>query len=156
MRPPSLQGRRLILIDVENISGGAIQTLAEARWAQRMLNSTLRIRPEEQVIVGVSRAGAINTGPVWSSARIVVGSGVDGADHALLDVLNNENIADRFDEVILVSGDGIFTDTVATLGGHGVKVTVVAHRTSLAKRLQMATSHTVTFAPHQINTEGAA
>ncbi|WP_216695299.1 NYN domain-containing protein [Dietzia psychralcaliphila] len=156
MRPPSLRGRRLILIDIENISGGAIRTLAEARWAQRMLDSTLRLRHQEQVIVGVSKAGAIHTGPVWSSARIVVGTGVDGADHALLDVLNNENIADRFDEVILVSGDGIFTDTVATLGGHGVEVTVVAHRTSLAKKLQMAASQTVTFTPRQINTEGAA
>lgn len=156
MRPPSLRGRRLILIDIENISGGAIRTLAEARWVQRILDSTLGLRHQEQVIVGVSKAGAIHTGPVWTSARMVVGTGVDGADHALLDVLNNENIADRFDEVVLVSGDGIFTETVATLGGHGVKVTVVAHRTSLAKRLQMAASQTVTFTPRQINLEGAA
>lgn len=156
MRPQPLRGRRLILIDIENISGGAIRTSAEAEWAQRMLNSTLRPRPQEQVIVGVSKAGAIHTGLEWSSARIVVGTGVDGADHALLDVLTNENIASRFDEVVLVSGDGIFTETVATLGGHGVKVTVVAHRTSLAKRLQMAASQTVTFTPRQINFEGAA
>lgn len=156
MRPPSLRGRRLILIDIENISGGAIRTLAEARWVQRMLDSTLGLRHQEQVIIGVSKTGAIHAGPVWSSARMVVGTGVDGADHALLNVLNNENIADRFDEVVLVSGDGIFTETVATLGGHGVKVTVVAHRTSLAKRLQMAASQTVSFAPRQINIEGAA
>ncbi|MEV8222477.1 NYN domain-containing protein [Dietzia maris] len=156
MRPASLRGRRLTLIDIENISGGAIRTLAEARWVQRMLDSTLRLRHQEQVIIGVSKAGAIHTGPVWTSARMVVGTGVDGADHALLDVLNNENIADRFDEIVLVSGDGIFTETVATLGGHGVKVTVVAHRTSLAKRLQMAASQTVTFTPRQINLEGAA
>lgn len=156
MRPPALRGRRLILIDIENISGGAIRTLAEARWVQRMLDSTLGLRHQEQVIIGVSKAGAIHTGPEWSSARIVVGTGVDGADHALLDVLNNENIADRFDKVVLVSGDGIFTETVATLGGHGVKVTVVAHQTSLAKRLQMAASQTVTFNPRQINFEGAA
>jgi hypothetical protein len=146
-RPPSLRGRRLTLIDIENISGGAIRTLAEARWAQRMLDSTLGLQRQEQVIVGVSKAGAINTWPVWSPARIVVGTGVDGADHALLNVLNNENIADRFDEVILVSGDGIFTDTVATLGSRGVTVTVVAHQSALAKRLQMAASQTVTFTP---------
>lgn len=156
MRPPSLRGRRLILIDIENISGGAIRTLAEARWVQRMLDSTLGSRHQEQVIIGVSKAGAIHAGPVWTSARMVVGTGVDGADHALLDVLKNENIADRFDEVVLVSGDGIFTETVATLGGHDVKVTVVAHRASLAKRLQMAASQTVTFTPRQINLEGAA
>lgn len=156
MRPPSLRGRRLTLIDIENVSGGAIRTLAEARWVQKMLDSTLRLRHQEQVIIGVSKAGTIHTGPVWTSARMVVGTGVDGADHALLDVLNNENIADRFDEVVLVSGDGIFTESVAALGGHGVKVTVVAHRTSLAKRLQMAASQTVTFTPRQINLEGAA
>ncbi|MET3860472.1 hypothetical protein ABIE38_001394 [Dietzia sp. 2505] len=156
MRPPSLSGRRLILIDIENISGGAIRTLAEARWAQRMLNSALKLGHYEQVIVGASRAGAVNTGPVWPAARLVVGSGVDGADQALLDVLHNENIVDRFEEVVLVSGDGIFADTVAALGGHGVKVTVVAHQRSLAKSLQMAASRTVTFTPSQINIEGAA
>ncbi|MFL0580825.1 NYN domain-containing protein [Dietzia sp. 179-F 9C3 NHS] len=155
-RPPSLRGRRLILIDIENISGGAIRSLAEARWVHRILDSTLGLRRQEQVIVGVSKAGAIHTWPEWTSARLVVGTGVNGADHALLDVLNNENIADRFDEVVLVSGDGIFTETVATLGRYGVKVTVVAHRTSLAKRLQMAASQAVTFTPHQINLEGAA
>ncbi|WP_253919940.1 NYN domain-containing protein [Dietzia psychralcaliphila] len=121
-----------------------------------MLDATLSIGEREQVIVGVDKAGAINTGPVWSSARIVVGSGADGADHALLDVLSDENIAGRFDEVILVSGDGIFTDAVAALGSHDVKVTVVAHQSQLAKRLQMAASHTVTFTPHRIHTEGAA
>lgn len=155
-RPPALRGRRLTLVDIENISGGSIRTLAEAKWARRMLDSTLGLQRQEQVIVGVSKAGAIHTWPVWSSARIVVGTGIDGADHALLNVLNNENIADRFDEVILVSGDGIFTDTVATLGGLGVTVTVVAHQSALAKRLQMAASQTVTFTPHQTNTEGAA
>ena len=38
----------------------------------------------------------------------------------------------------------------------GVTVTVVAHQSALAKRLQMAASQTVTFTPHQTNTEGAA
>lgn len=156
IRPPSLRGRRLILIDIENISGGAIQSLAETRWAQKIITSTLGLRGQEQVVIGVSRAGAINTGPAWPSARLVTGSGVDGADHALLDVLNSENIAGRFDEVILVSGDGIFADTVATLGGQRVKVTVVAHPVSLAKRLQMAAAHSITFSPSQIAVGGAA
>lgn len=156
IRPPSLRGRRLVLIDIENISGGAIRSLAQARWARRMITSTLGLRDQEQVVIGVSKAGAINTGPEWSSARLVAGAGVDGADHALLNVLNNENIASRFDEVTLVSGDGIFTDTIVKLGAHGVKVTVLAHQVALAKRLQMAAARTITFTPNQIAVEGAA
>lgn len=143
--PSSLRGRRLILIDIENVSGGAIRSIAQARWAQQMITSTLGLRGEEQVVIGVSKSGIINTGPAWPSARLVPGCGVDGADHALLEVLNNENIAGRFDEVVLVSGDGIFTDTVAALGGHGVVVTVLAHQTSLARRLKMASAHTITI-----------
>lgn len=150
------QGRRLVLIDIENISGGGIRTLAEAEWAHRMLSAAIGFGDQGQVIIGVSKAGAVNTWPIWSSARHVLGSGIDGADHALLEVLRGENIADRFDEVVLASGDGIFADAVATLGIHGVSVTVVAHRSSLAKKLQMAASRTLTFSNSKNNTEGAA
>lgn len=144
------------MIDIENISGGAIRSLAQARWAQKIITSTLDLHGDEQVVIGVSKSGVINTGPVWPAARLVHGCGVDGADHALLDVLNNENIARRFDEVVLVSGDGIFTEVVATLGGHGVEVMVVAHQVSLAKRLKLAATRTITFGSSEIAVGGAA
>jgi hypothetical protein len=42
-------------------------------------------------------------------------SGADGANLARLDVLASEHVAERFDEVVLVWGDGIFADAIGTL-----------------------------------------
>jgi uncharacterized LabA/DUF88 family protein len=72
-----------------------------------------------------------------------VRSGEDGADLALLDVLLGERVAARFDEVVLASGDGIFTDAVAALGTAGVDVTVLARSGHCSKRLRLAARHTV-------------
>jgi len=72
-------------------------------------------------------------------------SGRDGADRALLEVLA-ENIAARFAEVVLVSGDGIFADAIAAVAGQGIHTTVIAHRDGLSRRLELA-ANTVQFLP---------
>lgn len=72
-----------------------------------------------------------------------VRSGENGADLELLDVIEREGIEHRFDELALVSGDGIFTDAVARLGACGVKVTVAAWPESLSKCLRLAASKIV-------------
>jgi len=78
-----------------------------------------------------------------------MGSGLDGADLALLEVLG-ENIAARFTEVVLVSGDGIFADAVAVFAALGVHTTVIAHRDGLSRRLELAAS-VVQFLPDRPN-----
>lgn len=73
-------------------------------------------------------------------------SGPDGADHALLDVLGGENIVGRFPHVVLVSGDGIFSEPIAALGQAGVRTTIVARGRSLSRHLRMA-AHEVLYLP---------
>lgn len=138
-------GRRLAAVDIENIAGGSIRTPEQARWVRRMLEGVFDIETTP-VTVGVSEAGLVNAYAGWgshSTPRYVAGTGVNGADHALLDVLNTEGIAQHFDEVVLVSGDGIFAEAVARLGAQGVRVTVVAHLGPLATRLQLAAAKVV-------------
>jgi hypothetical protein len=88
------------------------------------------------------------TGTGWLGPRRVLDprSGPDGADHALLDVLSGENIVDRFPHVVLVSGDGIFSEPIAEIGREGVRTTIVARRRSLSRRLRMA-AHEVLYLP---------
>ncbi len=143
---PSLHGRRLIVVDVENVVGGAVVTRRAAAWAYWLVKRALGLRPDEQVVVGVSHRSALETGLAWPGARLVVRSGLDGADRALIDVLSDENISERFSELVLVSGDGIFTDAIAALAAQGVHVTVAAHPTGLAKRLRLAAGRTVVLA----------
>lgn len=97
----------------------------------------------EQVVVGTSHVGLFNVKSAWPCARMRVRSGSDGADLELLEVLATEILEQRFDEVVVVSGDGIFADVVAELAGSGVQVTAAAWAASFSSRLRLAACRTV-------------
>ena len=67
--------------------------------------------------------------------RYRVRSGKDGADLALIDVLEHENVAARFSHVVIGSGDGIFGHSAASLAARGVRITVVSRPGSLSSGL---------------------
>jgi len=129
-------------VDIENIVGGACDTVAKVRWARLRLAQVMPLRARDQVVIGVDAGGLIWVGIEWCGPRHVVGRGANGADKALLGVLE-EDVPHRFDEVVLASGDGIFTDVVADLTSQGVGVTVVSHESLLSTRLRLAASRTV-------------
>lgn len=149
LKKRALRGRRLVVVDIENVVGGAVMTAEEAAWAHRYVQHAVGLNEGEQVVIGTSHIGFLPTGLGWPDSpgkpRLLIRSGEDGADLTLLEVLTEERIEERFDEVALVSGDHIFTEAVAALGAAGVEVTVVAHLDGCSKRLRMAASHTVFF-----------
>jgi hypothetical protein len=69
---------------------------------------------------------------------MVVGSGPDGADLALLEVLAEHDVEGRFDAVVVASGDGIFTDAVSELAGMGLSTLVISRPEALSRRLRLA------------------
>ena len=135
------RGRRLVVVDVENIAGGPCKTEAAVAWVRRRLTDAGAVTGDDMVTVGVDECGLASVAWAWQGARAVYGHGRDGADRALLEVLA-ERIPERYDSVVLASGDGIFTDVVAELVARGVHVTVVAHATGLSRRLASAASTT--------------
>lgn len=139
----ALRGRRLVVVDLENVVGGAVMRVEQAVRARLCISKVIGLAPDEQVVIGTSHAGLLSSGLGWPTARLVVRSGRNGADLALLEVLQEERIADRFDEVALVSGDGIFTDTVAALARAGVFVTAVSRPEGCSRRLRMAAARSV-------------
>lgn len=151
-----LRGRRLVAVDIENVVGGAILTSANASWARHQIEKVIELRYDEQVVIGTSHIGVVSTRMGWDGPRIVMRSGPDGADLALLEVLQGERIAERFDELVLVSGDGIFAEVVARLAAEGVKTTVVAHHGGLSKRLRLAAANTFLFERNVAGLGGAA
>ena len=134
--------RRLIVVDIENVVGGTCDTEARAEWAYRRLLDTIDFREEDQVVVGVDVGALAFVAWVWARARSVPGYGADGADIALLEVLR-EDVARRFNAIVVASGDGIFADLVTELTGHGVHVTVAAHECALSAKLRLAASEVV-------------
>jgi hypothetical protein len=144
-RPRDLQwtrGRRLILIDIENVLGGECSTEDRARWAHRRLADEISGVSGDLCVVAVDATGLSNVGWGWPSARYLIGYGKDGADLALLEVLR-ENVDQRFEHVVIASGDGIFTDPVVELTERGVDVTVVSHEHALSARLRLAASRVI-------------
>lgn len=139
----ALRGRRVLLVDIENVAGGAIRTPAMAMWARRVIDDALGGVEGDHVIVGTCHWGLVDIARAWPTARLLVRSGHDGADLELLEVLTTENLGLRFDEVVIVSGDGIFAKAVAGLEEAGVPVTVAAWSEVLSTRLALAASRAV-------------
>lgn len=137
--------RRIVLVDVENVVGGSSALCDLVLWAREVVEECISARPDDQVVLGISPAGLLDLACAWTRVRYVMRSGLDGADLVLLEVLR-ENIADRFTEVVVVSGDGIFTDAIAELASQGVHTTVVAHPAGLSRRLELAANE-VRFLP---------
>jgi hypothetical protein len=53
-------------------------------------------------------------------------------------VLRHENIAERFTQVAIGSGDHLFAEEAARLAAQGVWVTVVSRPRSLSRQLELA------------------
>jgi hypothetical protein len=151
-----LRGRRLVVVDIENAVGGAVMTVEQAATARRAVEVVAGLTGSEHVVIGTSHVGLIPSGLGWPGARLVVRSGADGADLALLSVLTGERIEERFERVVVVSGDGIFTDVVAALGASGVDVSVVARPRSCSRRLRLAAARTLYFEEQSTGFGGAA
>ncbi len=134
--------RRLVLIDIENVVGGLVRSEATAEHARGSIRQAIGAQPMDQVVVATCHKGYPYVAWCWPTALRRVRSGADGADLELLEILDHD-VAGHFQHVVLVSGDGIFTDAVTELGRRGVEVTVAARRGHLSNRLRLAATEVV-------------
>jgi hypothetical protein len=139
----ALKGRRLVVVEIESIAEGAVRTAALASWAKQQIAGAIALKQGEQVIVGATHRSVLAVGMVWPEPRIVIGPRAEDVRNELLRVLQDERIAERFDELVLVSGNGVYAEAVASLAASGVEVTAVAWPENLSKRLRMAAAHSV-------------
>ena len=144
----SSRRRRLVVVDIENVNGGAVVNVGLADVAWRVVAEAIDLTDDDLIVVGVGPSSLLAAGLSRPSARRVMGRGLSGADHALIAVLRDERITERFDEVVIVSGDGIFADIAAQLAFEGMDVTVVARDGHLSKRLRLAAGDVVLLPDH--------
>lgn len=135
--------RRFVAVDIENVVGGAVSDSTVACAAWQHIAEVIALENHEQVVVGAGPSSLLAAGLTRPTARLVLGRGLSGADLALVAVLRSERIAERFDEVLIVSGDGAFADVSAELAKNGVDVTVVARKGTLSARLRLAAGSVV-------------
>ncbi len=115
--------------DVEMVKAAVMTDLPDFGTAQR--------------IVACSHHAARAVAFSFPGARHLWRSGRNGADLALLDVLENEHVDQRYGRATICSGDGIFTASAARLARADVNVTVIALSGHLAARLELAARNVV-------------
>ena len=136
--------RSLHLIDIENLTGSPSPSTAEVGW-YHIAYEAMHVGPKDHMVVAYSHHAAPSVRWGWPRGRHLWRSGKDGADLALLEVITQERVEERFKSVVLASGDGIFADAVARLGAQGVDVTVVSRPESLSQSLMLAASRHTLF-----------
>jgi hypothetical protein len=92
----------------------------------------------DQVIIACSHQTFRTVGFCWPGPQYLLRSGPDGADLALLAILDTGHIAARFPDVVIGSGDHIFAPAVTGLTAAGCRVTVTARRDRLSASLARA------------------
>lgn len=148
--------RRLHLVDIENLLACPRPMLTDVIACREHYNACAPVMSGDLVVVGCNHGAFLSVRYGWSNARVLLRSGEDGAESVLLDVIPSENVQRRFGEVVVGSGDGVFTDAVSQLGCLGVEVTVVANRRALSRRLRLAAKRIVLFDSEPLLTRPAA
>jgi hypothetical protein len=146
-RIPKKDERHLILVDIENLAASPSPTREEVTAIANALHGLVPAFDRAQRIVACSHHAAATVAFNFPPARHLWRSGPDGADLALVNVLDNERVDDRFGHVTICSGDGIFAASAARLGGAGVGVTVVSLQGHLAARLELAARYVLFLTP---------
>lgn len=130
--------RRLHLVDIENLIGSARPSRHDLFASRDAYEAQVPVGPHDHVVVACNHGLGLEAGLAWAGCRLRLRSGADGADLALLDVIETERAAERFGMVVVGSGDGIFAEAVSRLVSTGVGVLVVSRPVALSRRLRLA------------------
>lgn len=139
MRIRGKQGRALHVIDIENLLrlGG---DRVDVGWLRRAYDATAArgcndlARAAASTFVFKEIAHACRS---WTPL-FPAGGGPDAADRRLLGDVDPAWTADRFDRVVIGSGDHAFAPLARKLGSQGVEVWAVSWHRSLSRELRQA------------------
>lgn len=125
---PLMQGRRLVIYDVENQQGSPNASALDVAQAFRFTRSVLSLTREDYVIFGMSHftaercAFALPT----NQAALVVRSGPSGADLALIESVDLDRLSRHYSSLVVVSNDYIFAGLAKTAKEFGMTTWVVS------------------------------
>lgn len=129
------KARRIFFLDIENYAGRPVLDAISVRSARNSILGQFGLGANDMVVIGTSHtSNCVVAGLEWEGARQVFQRGKDGADKALLKALGQYRL-DTFDEVFVMSGDGVFSDAVSRLASDGIRVRVVSCGERLSKSL---------------------
>jgi len=145
--------KRCWIVDVENLTHGAKATCQQAAALWGVLTQQAPgIAPHDHVVVGAARYVVRRYRAAIDGANVkwVVGSdGPNGADRALIAAIDLRRVARDYDELVIASGDGAFTDLARRAKALGLTVHVITtqhpeQRSMLSRELSaVADFHTL-------------
>jgi NYN domain len=142
--PPRIRGRALHLVDLENLLGDPDACCSEVEEVLESFILAAAVGPDDLVKVAVNhrlyRKACLPLDRGWD---IKLASGPDAADHVLLDAAPLGWVTERFDRLVVGSGDGIFEGLVRDVRRRAVPVWVVSQDRCLSRSLASAASRVV-------------
>ena len=140
------QHRQFRVVDPENLLGSPRYFHEHVAQLRTHFDALVPPDPLAQTTIGASHPHALlAAGLGWPATRRVWYPGRDGADRALIEVLQ-EAIDGRFGQVVIGSGDGAFAPAAARLAARGCRIIVISRRGSLSAKLRLA-AHEVRYLP---------
>ena len=127
--------RQVHLVDVDNLTCGPTQDLVVHQQVRRWYDTASQRQVGDLCFVAMSHYSAFPTSQVWAGAKLYWRSGPDGADHALIDAIDEIELS-GLKRVCLGSGDTIFRYALCAVRERGVPVAVVSLRRSLSARIR--------------------
>ena len=126
--------RAFHLVDIENLLALEHGQSVSAD-AGRLYSSVARVSSGDLILVAADESRLFSVCAAFPGARVRPGYGADGADLALIDNTDLDHIANRFDTIVIGSGDGRFLDVAYRARRLGLEVIVVSRPASLSGRL---------------------
>jgi hypothetical protein len=133
--------RTMFLGDVEALAGKSAPTCSDVKAISVAVHKVFG-HLEPVCVLACAHYNAPAIWFHWSGARYLVRSGKDGADKRLIQVVEDERVAERFGIIIIGSSDGIFARTAAQLASAGVYV-IGAYGKQISNKLRLAVHETV-------------
>ena len=127
--------RTLHLIDIENLVGcGKVTAEAVAQVRRRYMSASMaQVNDTYCIAAHPMNRNALLEG--WRGASYLYRKGKDGADQALLNLYWGLKAPEKFQRIVLGSGDFIFWQLVEDARQIGIKVEVLARQESCSRLL---------------------
>lgn len=141
--------RKIVLVDLENMLFGNHEgsgAVIEHNRSKEILGLAQARRPGDNIIVGCNPQLVFLAADLFPGSQIVTGKGKDGADRALIDALDLDHAAERYDELCIVSGDHLFCNVAHPARQAGLSVRIVAPHAGLSTALRVF-ADTAVFLP---------
>lgn len=135
-------GRAVHLIDAENLLGGpnAPGNAIDQLWS--VYRYGIPSTPSDQYFWASSQRLARNAVGILPAQglRVLVRDGKDGADDALIDMVDMGHLARRYERLVIASGDGKFADVAVAARDAGLHVHLVTGISDCSRRLNRMAS----------------